>query len=205
MSLPLLVSLCIVSSAFGAIVQAGAQLVPLHSTPGKGQYRAESHVGGAPGDTKVPSLLWLGWHVSPHPSQGGHLFSPLVHWLNSTKWRNGEIILTFYGKELSLSRGTQDQQIIFTEIATVSCFCRGQGRKGQTLSACLFYTPDTKGRSPSACWNFSSWFIYSEIELSNAFEWTNREIHPLIFVTVLFFPFLNNAIYSQYRYLWELI
>lgn len=55
-SLPLL-SLCIVSSAFGVTEQAEAKLVPLHSTPGKGQCRAESQFGGAPKDSKVPSLV----------------------------------------------------------------------------------------------------------------------------------------------------
>lgn len=62
-----------------------------------------------------------------------------------------------------------------------------------------------KGRSPSACWNFSSWLIYSEIKLNNAFEWTNPEIHPLICVAILFFFLLNDAIYSHYRDVWELI
>lgn len=58
----------VVSSAFGVIEQAEAKLVPLHSTSGKGQCRAESQFGGAPENTKVLSLLWLGWHTSPHPS-----------------------------------------------------------------------------------------------------------------------------------------
>lgn len=42
MSLPLTVSPCVVSSAFGMIEQAEARLMPLHTTPGKGQCRPEA-------------------------------------------------------------------------------------------------------------------------------------------------------------------
>lgn len=93
------------------------------------------------GHQKTPrchlSCGWAGMGV--HTSWRGHLSSPLVHWLHPANWRNVELFLTYLGKVLS--RGTQDQQILFTEIATVSCSCRNQGRKGQTLYPCLSHTP----------------------------------------------------------------
>ena len=57
MSLPLIVSPCVVSSAFGVIEQAEARLMLLHTALGKGQCRAEPQFGGAPEETKVLSLL----------------------------------------------------------------------------------------------------------------------------------------------------
>lgn len=89
------------------------------------------------GHQKTPRChLSCGW-----AGMGVHtlLSSPLVHWLHSADWKNVELFLTFSGKELS--RGKQDQQILFTEIAAVSCSCRSQGRKGQMLFACLSHTP----------------------------------------------------------------
>lgn len=55
---------CVVSSAFGVTEQVEARLMPPHTTPGKGQCRAEPQCGGAPEETSLLSLLWLGWHVS---------------------------------------------------------------------------------------------------------------------------------------------
>lgn len=71
-------------------------------------------------------------HLPPTgPFQGGHPFSPTVHWLHSAAQRRVELFLPFSGKELS--RGTQDQQLLFTEVLTVTCPCIGHGRKNQTL------------------------------------------------------------------------
>lgn len=75
--------------------------------------------------------LRLGRHGSPCPFQGGHPFSPSVHWLHSAAQRRVELFLPFSGKELS--RGTQDQQLLFTEVLAVTCPCIGHGRKNQTL------------------------------------------------------------------------
>lgn len=201
MSLPLLVSLCIVSSAFGVIVQAEAQLVPLHSTPGKGSAELSR-------------------------SLEGHQETPRCHL--SCGWA-GVGVLTLLRRTPVLTLNASTPFYLLKKCATFPDFFwkrAFQGNIGPTKSfqrlqlwavlaearegkdRCFLPVSPTslaKGRSPSACWNFSSWFIYSEIKLSNAFEWTNPENHPLIFVTVLFFSFLNNVIYSHYRCLWELI
>lgn len=184
LSLPLTAPPCGASSAFGVIKQVEARLMPLHR--GKLQRRAEGWFGGAPEESKGPSLLWLGWHVSPHPSQGGCLFSHAVHWLHPADWRRMALFLPFSGKDLS--RGTQDWQLLFTEVLTVTSPCRGHGRKGHKLFLPVFSTPLGKSTSQSASWHLTLWFIHSEFKLSNAFDWTNPEVHPLISVTVPLLP-----------------
>lgn len=65
MSLPLIVSPCVVSSAFGVIERAEAQLVPLHSAPGKGQCRAESHLEGHQKTPRCHLTCWLARESTP--------------------------------------------------------------------------------------------------------------------------------------------
>lgn len=127
------------------IEKAEAKLVPLHSTPGKGQCRAEPQFGGAP---EVPRHQGA---ISPVAG----LVRESTPFLRRTPVLTLGALTPFYRLKKcgtfpgffwkrAFQGNTQDQQILFTEIATVSFSCRGQGRKGQTLFACLFHTPGKK-------------------------------------------------------------
>lgn len=125
-SLPLTTPPCGASSPSKVI----DRLMPLCT--GKGQCRGGPQFGRAPEGPKVPSPCDPRcWHRSPCPFQGGHPFSHSVHWLHSAAQRRVELFLPFSGKELS--RGRQDQLLLFTEVLTVTCPCMGHRRKNQTL------------------------------------------------------------------------
>lgn len=126
--------------------------------------------------------LWLGWHGSPCSFQGEHPFSPSVYWLHSEAQRGVEIFLPFSGKELS--RGTQDQQFLFTEVLTVTCPCIGHGRKNQTL----LLHPWEKCRFQSAFWHFTLWFLHSGIKINSDFDQTHPEVNQQISVTAPLLP-----------------
>lgn len=79
----------------------------------------------------ISAVAGLAWECSP--SWGGHLSSPLVHRLHSTYWRNVQLFLTFSGKELS--RGTQDQQILFRD-CNCELFLQKPGKE-RTDAFCL--------------------------------------------------------------------
>lgn len=160
----------------------------LHSTTGKGQCRAESQFGEGTRRCQgaISSVAGLSCESTPFlrrtPTLTLNALTP------SHSLKKCGTFLPFSGK--NLSRGTQDYQLFFTEIAHTLWAVLAEAREGKDrVFLPVSSTPLSKGRSPSACWNFSSLFIFSEIKLSNSFEWTNPEIRPLVFVTVLFFSF----------------
>lgn len=82
--------------------------------------------------------------------------------------------------------------------------CRGQGRKGQTPSACLFHTLGI--RQVPICLLEFYFMVYLLWVQTKQCIWMNPSWNPstdLCHCPIFFL--LKNAIYSHYRYLWELI